>query len=163
MSGRERFWLCGARECSMISTIVKPLSAQSVLLCKPARMRVALSATAGILSALVPLLIKETVFLLSEYPSGKSSPASAHLPSWIVWGSRLLITSGSFRFCAAVLDALSLAVILRYMCCYRVEPTIPRVRRVRQNHSESVRTERNHIAQSRISDRRLVSRSCWLV
>ena len=26
--GAERRWLCGARECSMISTIVKPLSAQ---------------------------------------------------------------------------------------------------------------------------------------
>ena len=36
----------------------------SVLPCKPARMRVALSATAGILSALAPLLFKETVFIL---------------------------------------------------------------------------------------------------
>ena len=52
----------------MISTIVKPLSAQSVLRCKVPRTRVALSGTAGI-SALAPLLIKDTVFLLSEYLS----------------------------------------------------------------------------------------------
>ena len=52
----------------MISTIVsKPLSARSVLLCNPARMRVAFSATAVILSALASLLMKETVFLLSEW------------------------------------------------------------------------------------------------
>ena len=51
----------------MISTIAKPLSADCVLLRKPACMRVAFSATAGILSALVPLLVKETSFLLLEY------------------------------------------------------------------------------------------------
>ena len=44
----------------MIITNVNPLSAQSVLLCKPARMRVVFSVTAGFLSALAPLLIKET-------------------------------------------------------------------------------------------------------
>ena len=38
----------------------------NVVLRKPARMRVALSATASILSALARLLIKETAFLLSE-------------------------------------------------------------------------------------------------
>ena len=59
-------WMRDARECSIIITIVKPLSAQCVLLRKPARKRVALSATAGIISALAPLLIKETGFL-SEY------------------------------------------------------------------------------------------------
>ena len=42
----------------------------NALLRKPARMRVALSATAGILSALAPLLIKETVFLLSGVSTG---------------------------------------------------------------------------------------------
>ena len=43
-------WLCGARECSMISTNCGAFLGSSVLLCKPAHMRVALSATAGILS-----------------------------------------------------------------------------------------------------------------
>ena len=38
----------------------------NVLHRKPVRMRVTLSATAGVLSALTPLLIKETVFFLSE-------------------------------------------------------------------------------------------------
>ena len=38
------FWLCGTHKCSMVSTILKPLSARSVLLRKSARMRVALSA-----------------------------------------------------------------------------------------------------------------------
>ena len=38
------FWLCGARECSMASTILQPLSAQSVLLRKSAFMRVGLLA-----------------------------------------------------------------------------------------------------------------------
>ena len=55
-----RLWLCDARKCSIISTIVKLLAPQSVLLRKLARMRVVMSATAGILSALAPLLIMET-------------------------------------------------------------------------------------------------------
>ena len=39
----------------------------NVLVRKPARMRVTLSATAGILSALAPLLTKETGSILSEH------------------------------------------------------------------------------------------------
>ena len=53
MTGKEYIpicWLCGAGECSMISTNCPALLASSVLLFRPARMRVALSATAGILS-----------------------------------------------------------------------------------------------------------------
>ena len=53
--------------------------------------------------------------------------------------------------------ALALASILRYLCTYRVEPATLRVWRVRLNQSEDVRTERSHVAQSRISDRRVVS------
>ena len=45
---------------------------------KQARMRVALSATAGILSALAPLLIKETVFFLSEYRQASERQELAH-------------------------------------------------------------------------------------
>ena len=50
----------------------------NVLLLRPARMRVALSATAGILSPLAPLLIKETVFLLSEYRQASVRQELAH-------------------------------------------------------------------------------------
>ena len=74
-------WLFDTRECSLISTIVKPVSAQSFLLHKPFRMCVALSATAGILSALVPLLpllIKETGFLLSEHRQTSERQELAH-------------------------------------------------------------------------------------
>ena len=69
--------MCNARECSIIGTIVQPLSAQSVLLREPARMRVALSATAGILSATARLLIKETGFFLSEYRQASERHALA--------------------------------------------------------------------------------------
>ena len=56
-----------------------------------------------------------------------------------------------------VLVSLALAVILRYLCSSRVEPANLRVCRVRLNHSEDVRTERSSVAQSRISDRGVVS------
>ena len=77
----------------MISTIIsEPLSAHSVLLRKAARMRVSLSATAGILSALAPLLIKETVYLLSGYRQASERQELAHkcaCPVWIVRNLRL--------------------------------------------------------------------------
>ena len=50
----------------------------SILLGKLARMRVALSATAGILSALAPLFVKETDFPLSEYRHASEQQEVAH-------------------------------------------------------------------------------------
>ena len=70
-------WLRDARECAILSRSVKPLSAQSVLRGKPARMRVALSAT-GILSVLVPLLVQLTDFLLSENRQTSERHGLAH-------------------------------------------------------------------------------------
>ena len=49
-----------------------------MLLRKPVRMRVALSAVAGILSASALLLIKDTVFLLSEYRQASERQELAH-------------------------------------------------------------------------------------
>ena len=50
----------------------------NVLLRTPARMRVALSATASIFSVVAPLLIKETGFLLSEYRQASERQEVAH-------------------------------------------------------------------------------------
>ena len=50
----------------------------SVLHCKPARLRVALCATAGSLSTLAPLLIKETVSLLMEFRQVSERQELAH-------------------------------------------------------------------------------------
>ena len=118
-------------------------------------MRVALSATAGILSALDPLLIKETVFLLSECRESTCP---------IVTCPELEVAVHHFEFpffcgfCGGVFVALALAVILRYLCSSRVEPASLRVRRVRLNHNEDGRTDESNVGQSRNSDRRFVSR-----
>ena len=53
---------------------------------------------------------------------------------------------------------LALVVLLSHWCSSRVEPAALRVRRVRLNHNEIVRTEGVHFAQSRISDRSVVFR-----
>ena len=67
--------------------------------------------------------------------------------------------TSSFRaFGAGVFLALALPVILGYLCSSRVESASLRVRRVRLNHSEDGRTDESDFAQSRISDRRVVSR-----
>ena len=58
----------------------------------------------------------------------------------------------------SVFVALALVVLLRYRCSSRVEPAALRVRRVRVNHSDDVRTDESNVAQSRISDRRAVFR-----
>ena len=50
----------------------------SVLRGKPSRTRVSVPATAGILSALAPLLIKETVFLMSENRQASERQELAH-------------------------------------------------------------------------------------
>ena len=108
-------------------------------------MRVAMSATAGILSDLALLLIKETVFLLSR-PNGKSSLTSVRVPSWIVRSLSLLIG-------------------------VEVSVSTLQVQRVRVNHSEDVRADRPHVAQSRISEHRGFERilglpvgdsTCWV-
>ena len=131
-----------------------------------ARMRVALSAAAGILSALALLLIKEIVFLLSEYRQAFERQELAHKSTCtIVIGPEPEVAEIDFEFpflCglgAGVSVALALAVILRYLCSSRVEPASLRVRRVRLNHSEDGRTDESNVAQARISGRRVVS---WL-
>ena len=52
--------------------------------------------------------------------------------------------------------AFEQAYLLR--CNSRVDLVTLRVRRVRLNHSEDVRTEGSNVAQSKVSDRRVVSR-----
>ena len=61
-------------------------------------------------------------------------------------------------FGAGVFVALALAVILRYLYSSRVHPASLRVLRVRLNHSDDGRTSESNVAQSRISNRRVVSR-----
>ena len=56
-----------------------------------------------------------------------------------------------------VIVTLVLPVILRYLCFSRVEPATHPVHRVRLKHSEAVRIEKSNFAQSRLSDRRVVS------
>ena len=115
-------------------------------------MRVALSATAGILSALAPLMIKETCFLLSENRQASERHELAHnsicpnvtrpepeiadlhrVPVSLWFGYR--------RDC----DACSRgAPWLLYLS--RVEPEALRVRRVRMNHDEDSRIEGVNVA-----------------
>ena len=78
----------------------------SVLLYKPARIRVALSATKGILSALAPLLIKETVFLLSEHRQ-----ASERQEPRVVWNLRLLCLISSVRVSVSLVQACLLRLL----------------------------------------------------
>ena len=136
----------------------------NALRCKPARMRVALSATASILCALALLLIKETDFLMSECRQASERQEIAHKCT----GSLVLCLEFEVPVCdfefpffcafgAGVFVALALAVIRRYLCSSRVEPASLRVRRVRLNHSEYVRTAESNVAQPRISDRRVIS------
>ena len=74
------------------------LSNSSALRGKPARMRVALSATAGIHSALAPLVVKETGFLISEYRQASEQQELAHKSTCPKRDSlRLLIWTASFR------------------------------------------------------------------
>ena len=105
-------------------------------------MRVAFSATAG----MPPLLVKETVFLrpIVDCPEPE-------------------IVDQEWEFPSGVLVALALASILRCLCFSRVEPATLRVRCVRQNHSEDVRAERLHVAQSRISKSSCRIPLSWIV
>ena len=56
-------------------------------------MRVAFSATASVLCALAPLLIKD------RHPSGKSSFTSVLVPSWSVWNLSLTKCASVSRTC----------------------------------------------------------------
>ena len=83
---------------------------------KPARMRVALSATAGILSALAPLLITETAFLLSEYrlvSYRQEFAQDSRCPLLFVLVLELLIWTSSFRSSVAWVQAYLLRLLLR--------------------------------------------------
>ena len=137
----------------------------NVLLRKSARERVALSATAGTLSVLAPLFIKETVFLLLEYRQASDRQELVHKSTCPIVtcpepdGADLDCEFTFFGGLGTGVNVmLALVVILRYLCSSRVEPAALRVRRVRLNRSVQVRTERFNVAQSRISDRRVVSR-----
>ena len=130
-------------------------SVGSCVLCgKTTRIPVALSATASIPSALAPLLIKETVFLLSEFRQASERHELAHdstCPILICPEPEVADLDFEVPFLCGlgtgVLIALALAVILRYLCSSRVEPATLRVRRVRLNHSEDVRTEESNVNQ----------------
>ena len=137
----------------------------NVLLRKPARMRIALSAIASILSALALLLIKETVFLLSEYRQASEREELAHkstCPHVTCLEPEVAELDFEFPFLcglgACVFVAFALVVLLRCRCSSRVEPAALRVRRVRLNHNEDAGTEEVNFAESRISDRRVVSK-----
>ena len=99
--------------------------------------------------------------------------SQVYLPNVICQEPQVAVLDFEFPFLggfgARVFVALALAVILRYLLCSRIEPVALRVRRVRLNCSEDVRTDESKVAQSRISDRRVVSwcagsflRDCWV-
>ena len=121
----------------------------NVLLRKPARMRVSL----GIPCALAPFLIKETVFLLSDFRQAserQKTRSRLSLADCLLSGARSCWI-GSVCLCLGrgVLVTLALAVPLRRRCSSRGEPVTLRVRRVRLNHSEDVRTEKSTLLSSR--------------
>ena len=106
----------------------------SVLPCKPARMRVALSATAGVLSALAPLLMKETVLSLSEFRQAPERQELAHMPTGpMVTCPELEAADLDFElpficgFGTGLLVALAHNVILRCLCSSRVVTVTLRV------------------------------------
>ena len=138
----------------------KPLLAQIFfLLCKPSRTRVALSATASSLSALAHLLIKRTVILLSEYRQASERQEPVHKSTFPIkecpepenvdqsgWGASVSLWAWVRAYLLRLLSRRALPVLNQ------------RTLRVRLNQREDVRTERSHVAQSRISDHRVVSR-----
>ena len=95
-------------------------------------------------SALAPLLINQTIFLLSEYRQASDWQELAH--------------NSTCPIVTCPEPEVALVVIFRYLCSFHVEPAALRVRRVRLDHSEDVITERLNVAQTRISDRCVVSR-----
>ena len=108
--------------------------------------------------------MKETVFLLSECRQASEWQELAHDSTCpIVTCPEPEAADLAFELpClwalgTGVLVAFALAVVFRYLCSSRVEQATLRVRRVRLNHNEDVRTEKSNVAQSRISDRLVVS------
>ena len=105
-----------------------------------------------------------TVFFLSEYRQASERQEPAHKCTCPIvdcpereiadhdWEFPFLFGLGT-----GVFVALALASILCYLCSSRVELAALRVRRVRLNESEDVRTEKSNVGQPRISDRRVVS------
>ena len=97
-----------------------------------------------------------------RHSSGRSSLTSVRVPPWIVRSLKLLIWTSSFRFSVAWVRAYLSGLLFRWSfvtCALPVEDRLPfRVRRVRLHHSKDVRTEKSSVAQSRISDRHVVSR-----
>ena len=69
-------WLCGARECSMINTIVKPLSAQVFCVANRVARHSRYSSCSG------STLITETVFLLAECRHASERQELAHDSRW---------------------------------------------------------------------------------
>ena len=144
-------WLCGARECSMISTNVKPLSAQVFCLAnQPACMSRCL-----LQQELSPLCLLSRERRDRLPPVGVSTGIRAarthsQIPCPIV-------TCPEHK----VADLHDFTVILRCVFSTRVGSVTLRVRRVRLNHSEDVRTKRSNVAQSRILPREKVGWARW--
>ena len=96
------------------------------------------------LCALAPLLINETVFLLSERQDLAHKSAC---PSVICPEPEVADLDGELPFLCGlvtcVIVTLALVVLLRYRRSSRVEPAALRVRRVRLDHNEDVRTEKS--------------------
>ena len=111
------------------------------------------------LSALAPLLIKETGFLLSELRQASEQQELVHKSTGpLVFGPESEVSAPDFRFpflcgCCACSsgDPSSL-------CSSCVEPAALRVRRVRPNRSEDVRTD--GVIVARVSWI-VSSKSCW--
>ena len=112
----------------MISTIVKPLSAQSVSLFNPVRMRVASPVIAGTLFALVPFQIWEIVFLLSEQAFKRRE--LAHKSNGLLcFGpeSEVAVRDSGFRFSVALVQAKCCSFFSggpSYLCSSRVGPGV---------------------------------------
>ena len=127
----------------MVSTILKPLSAQMFCFANPARMRFALSAIAGVLSTLTHLLIQEAGYLLSENRWASERQEHVHKSRCFIVtcpGPEATELDCEFPFLCGlgtgVIVSLALVVILPHVCSTGAEPAALRVRRVRLNHRE---------------------------
>ena len=134
----------------------------NVLLRKPARMRVELSATEGVLSALTPLPIKEASFLLSENRQASERQEHAHksrrpivraLGYWV----RLRVTVSLWPG-YSVIVSLALVATLRCVWSTGAEPPALWVQHVRVNHKGDVGKEGPSVGRSGVSERLVVSR-----
>ena len=101
----------------------------NVLHRKPARIRVVLSPTAGVLSALTPLLIKEASFLLSENRQSSEGQEHAH-KSRCPWVTRpetgATGVDCEFPFlCGLGMGSLALVLVLHCVSSAALRPTCP--------------------------------------